>query len=240
MKLSLLLRWFTAVAVLGPAALAPSAWGQAQPQGRPVFMSPLQRPATALQKTALQRIRELLGLNPPIAVGGSRSGNAVEVCVISPHLAMTPSGEAVATVAMGRPTLLAVGPLNEVRIERAGKIVWRRLASSTEAIEGPITWPLAPLQPGETVDVKLRPRGAPGGDFAVIQLVGAAALEMNRADALLQGLGADPALWQQAIEQQLDQGHMALAWELLFERRSPISPSLDELRRMVYQRGCGP
>lgn len=203
-------------------------------------MSPLQQPAPPPQKTTLQRIRELLGLNPPIAVGGSRSGRAVEVCVISPHLAMTPSGEAVATVSIGRPTLLAVGPLNEVRIERGGTVVWQRLASSTEAVEGPITWPLDPLQPGETFELKLRPRGSAGGDFAEIRLKAAPAEQMMRADALVQGLSADPALWQRAIEQQLDQGRVALAWELLFDKRSPRSPSLDELRRMVVQRGCGP
>lgn len=208
-------------------------------------MSPLQqdleppRSAPPPQKTALQRIRELLGLNPPIAVGGSRSDTAVEVCMISPHLAITPSGEAVATVAMGRPTLLAVGPLNEVRIERGGRVVWQRLATSSEAIEEPIAWPIDPLQPGETVEVKLRPKGTPGGDFAVIHLMGASAEQMQQAETLVEGLGADPGLWQRAIEQQLDQGRVGIALELLFDKRSPGSLSMDELRRMVYQQGCG-
>ena len=230
------LGWITAAAVLSSAALAPATWGQAQGQGRAVVTSPLQQPAAVPQKTPLQRLRELLGLNPPIAVGGSRSGKAVDVCVISPHLVLDGNGESVATVAIGRPTLLAAGPLNEVRIERGGTTIWQRLASS---IEGPITWPLDPLQPGETLELKLRPWGTAGADFAVIRLKAAPAKQMQQAAALVQGLAADPALWQRAIEQQLDQGRVALAWELLFDHRSPRSPSLDELRRLVVQRGCG-
>lgn len=233
------LGWITAAAVLSTAALTPAVWGQAQGQGRAVVMPPLQQPSAAPQKTPLQRLRELLGLNPPIAVGGSRSGNAVDVCVISPHLVLDTNGESVAKVAIGRPTLLAAGPLNEVRIERGGTTSWQRLASSTAAIEGPITWPLDPLQPGEIVDLKLRPRGSAGADFAVIRLKAAPAKQMQQAAVLVQGLAADPVLWQRAIEQQLDQGRVALSWELLFDQRSPRSPSLDELRRLVVQRGCG-
>jgi hypothetical protein len=152
----------------------------------------LQQPAAAPQKTTLQRLRELLGLNPAIAVGGSRSAKAVDVCVISPHLVLDANGETAATVAIGRPTLLAAGPLNEVRIERGGTTIWQRLASSTAAIEGPITWPLDPLQPGETLELMLRPRGSAGADFAAIRLKAAPAEQMQQAAALVQGLAADP------------------------------------------------
>jgi len=113
------------------------------------------------------------------------------------------NGDTVATVAIGRPTLLAAGPLNEVRIERGGTTIWQRLASSTAAFEGPITWPLDPLQPGENLDLKLRPRGSAGADFAVIRLQAAPANQMQQAAAVVQGLAADPELWQRAIEQQL-------------------------------------
>lgn len=242
----LVLRWITAAAVLSSSALGSSAQPQAQGLGRPVFMSPLQqnlqrpRSAPLHQKTGLKRIRELLVLITPIPVGGSRSGNSVEVSVISPNLAITPSGEAVATVVMKQPTLLAVGPLNQVRIERDSRLVWQRLATSSEPIEGPITWPIDPLQPGEALDVKLGPWRTPGGHFAEIRLIGASAERMQQAEALVQGLGADPAQWQRAIEKQLEQGQVGMSLELLFDRRSPNSHPLDELRRMVYQRGCGP
>ena len=231
---------------LGFCALGSSAWGQAQGQGQPVFMSPLQqnlqrpRSAPLSQQTGLQRIRELLVLDAAVAVGGGRGGNAVEVCVISPNLAIAPSGEAVATVVMEQPTLLAVGPLHEVRIERDGRLVWQRLATSSEPIEGPITWPIDPLLPGEALEVKLRLPGTPGGQFAEIHLIGASAEQMRQTEALVQALGVDPVQWQRAIEQQLAQGQVGMSLELLFDRRSPNSPALDGLRRMVYQRGCGP
>lgn len=52
-----------------------------------------------------------------------------------------------AVVPLANSTLLAAEPLNEVRIERNATILWRRLVSSSQAIEGPISWPLKPLKP---------------------------------------------------------------------------------------------
>jgi hypothetical protein len=97
----------------------------------------------------LQKISELLGLNPPIATGGSRSRSSQSVCMIIPRFQNVPGqvdlATAVADVPLANPTLLASEPFNEVRIKRNGTILSRRLASSSQAIEGPISWPLEPV-----------------------------------------------------------------------------------------------
>jgi hypothetical protein len=106
-------------------------------------------------------------------------------------------------------------------------------------MRGPIAWPVAPIRPGETVVLRLRPPQAPPGDFAVIELVGASAPVMERGEALLRSLGHDPVGWQRAFEQELVRGDLAMAWALLFAHEGPSSPELDALRLEVYRRGCG-
>lgn len=195
--------------------------------------------ADATKPTLLQRIRALIGLNRPIAAGGSRSAQALQVCVITPRTEIDEAGQAQALVPLPRPTILAAGPLNEVRIDRDGQRLWSQKASSTQAIEGPIHWPIEPIQPGEQLTLLLRPRGASGGDFAVIKLKGAPAGEMTAHEALISRLGGDAAAWLQAVDDALDRDQVPLAWALLFAPEDPSSETLDGLRREVFSRGCG-
>lgn len=137
--------------------------------------------------TLLQRIRELIGLTKaiPVAAGGSRSGDAPSVCLISPRPHLQPDGQALALVYLPRPSIETAGPLNELRLERNGQIIWRQLASSIQPIAGRVAWPLDPLQPGESLTLKLRARGASAGDFSVVQFQAASAEEQHLAKALL-------------------------------------------------------
>lgn len=188
----------------------------------------------------LQRIRQLIGLNRPIAAGGSRSGGSLSVCVITPRTEIDEQGGPQAQVPLPRPVILAAGPLNEVRLNRGGKLLWRERASSTQPIEGPVNWPLEPIQPGESLQLMLRPRGAAGSEFAVITLTGAPAAEMAANEQLVEQLGMNAAAWLQAVDQALDRNQTALAWALLFAQQAPRSGDLDGLRREVLNRGCGP
>jgi hypothetical protein len=226
------------VAVLTLAVPGPSF---AAPNSGPVKSAQQANPP-APPRTVLQKIRELLGLNPPIATGGSRSGGSQSVCMITPRFQSVPGqtdlATAVAVVPLGSPTLLAAEPLNEVRIERNGTILWRRLASSTQAIEGPINWPLDPLMPNESLLLKLRPRGGSGGEFAVLQITAASAPAMARQTALVSQLANDPARWWQSIEQQADQGNQATAVALLFDSAAPAVEPVLTLRKELLRAGC--
>jgi hypothetical protein len=185
------------------AAIAGGSGGRASAQDRGQGVVP---PAGQQQKliqpnaTLVERLRRLLNLTPPLAVGGSRSGTAQEVCLLSPWLgaALQP----MAVVPTATPTLLSAGPLNEVQLLRNNRIVWQQRASSTEAISGAIPWPIEPLLPGEQVVLRLRPRGASGGDFAAITLQAADAATLQRVQSLLTALQARPEGWQAAIERE--------------------------------------
>lgn len=211
--------------------------GAPPPQQTP---SPSVREAQEISPSILQRLRQLLGLGRPTAVGGSRSDAGEAVCVLTPWVTTGLGQGDVAKTPLAKPTILAIDPLNEVRIEAEGQMLWQRLASSRSAIEGPIPWPLAAIQPGQTVLIRLRPRGANGGDFATLQLRGAPAAEMASATSLLQSLGPEESQWMTAIEQQLSQGNRALAWELLFAPQAPARGAIGKLRDQIVRQGCGP
>jgi len=190
--------------------------------------------------TLVQRLRQLLNLAPPLAVGGSRSGEAGSVCLISPApqaLATKaavdgPSEDALAVTPVAAPTLLAAGPLNEIRLQRGGVMLWRLRASSSQAIDGPIPWPLAPLKPGERLQLLLRPRGASGGDFASVRLQAGSAVELQRSAQLLASLAPKQETWLQAIDRTA-RSDRALAVALL---TSPEAPA--EIRAAALELGC--
>jgi hypothetical protein len=207
----------------------------AQTRGQAVVPPAGQQQLIQPNATLVERLRRLLNLSPPLAVGGSRSGAGSAVCVISPRFQHHADGRAIAAVALPQPTLLAAEPLNEVRLIKDGRIVWQQRASSTEPIEGPIPWPLQPLQPGESVLLRLRPRGASGSDFADIQLVAASKVEQQRAQALLN----DEPSRLAAIEAEASAGRAVLASELLFAPLDQAPEAIQLLRRELIEQGCG-
>jgi len=173
-------------------------------------------------RSVIQKLRAFLGLNPPVAVGGSRSGGGQSVCLLSPWPGADRNDRSVpVTVLVSRPAILAAGPLNEVRIEQNNRILWQERASSTQAIEGPIAWPISPLQPGQQVTLKLRPRGASGGDFATFSLRAADADVLAVNDRQIQAMGTDPDKIGLFLE-QLKPEQAGLVAALLSQTKIPV------------------
>ena len=161
------------------------------------------------------------------------------VCVVSPRVEALSQGDARGEVPLPLPQLVVIEPLQEIRIERRGRLVWRREARGGQWLQGPLAWPVAAIAPGEEVLLRLRPRLAPAGAFAHVELIGAQADRMQAAETLVAGLAAQPAAWGAAIEAALVAEDVPLAWALLFHPRIPTDPELDSLRQEVIQRGCG-
>ena len=184
--------------------------------------------------TLLQRIRQLLGLVQPIAAGGSR-GDSKQLCLISPYISSTRQGAVTPTAT---PTLRVRQPLNEVRIEKDGRTVWRKVASSSQAINGLIPWPLAPLQPGEHLELVLRARGASGADLARVPLQAASAEVLAQTRAVLDEITQNPQAWESAMDQALQSNNKALAVVLLNARSSEASGSDAALEQLIQSTTC--
>ena len=169
-----------------------------------------------------------------------RQADPVAVCVVAPRVEAVQQGDAIGVVPTPRPVLLVVEPLLEIRIERGGRVVWRRLAKPGEVITGPMPWPdLPPLAPGEMVLLRLRPQQAEPGSFAHVQLIGGSAARMAQTARLMVALAHRPAAWLKAVDAALDKGDVPLAWTLLFAPNAALSPELQDLRNQVVQQGCG-
>jgi len=232
--------------LLSPAAAAPVAsisGGSGKPSATvaaPGSRTPPPRsPGAVAPTTPLQLVRRLLGIPRRMAVGGSRGGMPLSVCLISPAITAAPQSPSsralpLALLPVATPTLLADGALNEVRLERNGQLLWQRRASSTQPIEGAIPWPLQPLQPGERVQLVLRPRGASSGDVATIELRALSATDLQRTSRRIQSLGDPPQRWLAAIDQAAG-SDPALAMALLTHPQAPPSVSV-----LAGRLGCQP
>lgn len=163
---------------------------------------------------------------------------AAAVCVVAPRVEPVEEADAAGVVPVARPRLVVIEPLQELRIERAGAPPWRRLAPLGAALPMPLDWPTLPIQPGETVLVRLRPQQVPADAFAHVLLVGASRSRMQASTRLIATLGGSAPAWLAAIEAALRSGDVPLAWALLFASESPAAPELDELRAEVVRRGC--
>jgi len=168
-----------------------------------------------------------------------RQADPVAVCVVAPRVEAVQLGDAIGVVPTPRPVVLVVEPLLEIRLERAGRVVWRRVANPGELITGPMAWPGLPLAPGEVVLLRLRPQQAGPGSFAHVQLIGGSAARMAQTARLMAAMAQKPAAWLQAVDAALDQVDVPLAWTLLFAPNAPLSPELQQLRNQVLQQGCG-
>jgi hypothetical protein len=181
----------------------------------------------------------MLGGSDPGSVATRRGGPGVAVCVVAPRIESLDDLDAYGIVLTPEPMLVVVEPLLELQIQRQQRPPWRQRGSRMQPILTPLAWPAPPIDPEEPVLLQLRPVGATPEAFAHVQLVGASAERMRQTVRLLETLGANPDTWLAAFEQALDSGDVPLAWTLLFDRRSPASAELDQLRRMVFERGCG-
>jgi hypothetical protein len=172
-----------------------------------------------------------------------------DVCVLAPYLEpiSTLSQKAPrALVPTSRPTLFLREPLTELRIEAGtpptapGRIalLWSWQWQVGEPLEGPQPWPLEPLQPGQTVTVRIRPLGATSDHFASIELEAAGAQRLQAGNQLLASLAGQPAAWRSTIDGLLEKGDRSLATALLFATEGPNVPDLNDLRRVVAQQSC--
>lgn len=62
---------------------------------------------------------------------------------------------------------------------------------------------------------------------------------MERAQKELASLGSDPIAWWAAIQQAFDRDDISLGLALLYAFDGPSSARIDNLRRAVFQAGCG-
>lgn len=213
----LLTLWLAAAVLPGPLALAqpPRPW--------------------------LQQLRAMFGYIPLLAPGGTRAPGprrAEEVCLVTPRLQDDKDSKqpATAKVLLPSPTIFSQQPLAEWRLEDgSGRRLAGELARSDRPIAGAIAWRLPPLQPGQTLQLRLRSMQASGEQYVEVRLQAGSAAEQAEA---LQRLNAQGDRLQQ-VQKLLRQGKRAEALELVWAPTPSPTAELLELRRMLAASACG-
>ncbi|MFM7313303.1 MAG: hypothetical protein ACKO0M_09070 [Cyanobium sp.] len=179
----------------------------------------------------------------PIPGASSRSADARAtgegLCLLSPWLDQGANGatnalltpDSVAITPSGAPPIASVTPLAEVQIWRGVTLLWRGRASADRPLANPLAWPLPPLQPGESLLLKVRMQTSQDPTLLSVQLRRPLAAEQ-----VSPAPGSDPAL---ALESLLQQGRNAEAIELLFQSDLAGNADLGQLARRAMVSGCG-
>lgn len=164
----------------------------------------------------------------------------LQVCVLAPRVELVDAGDAFGLVPTATPSLLVLEPLQLVRLDsHDGRLLWSRRAPAGGSLPAPLTWPLAPLQPGQQVLLRLQPLGTADDAFAHVRLQAAAPAVLAATAALILSLGSSADAWLAAVNRALEQNDAPLAWALLYAPEAPSGAPLADLRDQVWRRGCG-
>ena len=199
-----------------------------------VFAEP--RPqAIEATPSAMQIIRRLLGVSQRVAAAGSRSDQGLGVCLITPSLNFKQNDKE-NIVLFSRPAFVSKEPLNEIQIS-LGTQQWRALASSKKDVERIVDWPFLPLKGGETIVIRLRPKGAAGGDYSELRFTAASSEVLAQNSALVMGLGSNEKSWINSIKSKSSQDPK-LAIALLFSPSAPDSEQVKQMRNLLIESSC--
>ncbi len=187
-------------------------------------------------KSFVQIARNLLGVPKKVAAAGSRSFNIPTVCIITPEINQI-NREMRSYLILPKPTIVMRETLNEIEIRVNNSIPWKRNASSLNAIDGTIYWPLKKLKGGDIVNIRVRPRGSSGGNSVNLSMLVKSQKELDKNSKTIRSLGKNITLWQKVLaEKSIEDPQIATA--LLFSRHAPKSPYINNLRSFILQEAC--
>lgn len=180
----------------------------------------------------MTRIRQFLGVQPrTVSVGGTRSRGQASVCLLAPGPIQNVGKVSEIQLVESRPYLVFGTPLNEVEIRSGTDVLWSQLATSKVPIQGRTAWPIASVEPNQRLELAMRPRGAAGGDWAVLTLVAASSDDQQRSIAALQTSASNGQLRLQQLDQAVAAGDRALAQALLWAPLTEGDTALAVLQR---------
>ena len=157
------------------------------------------------------------------------SSEKKSICLLTPTVVRGEDNILSTEIKVDKPTIYSLKPLNEVKIIKDNKILWRKIASSNKKIEGPINWPLDPIKRGDEFKLSLRADGASLGSEVNINLITDSKEKLNDVDAIVSKLGDSKNSWIKSINKNIkidkDTG-----LTLLFSDKAPTSRELQKVK----------
>jgi hypothetical protein len=174
---------------------------------------------------------------------GSTRGNNIEeqikVCLLTPSFNPAVNNSfPTSFVSFDRPFIFSPDPLNEIAITKNGTLLWRERASLEKKIIGPISWPIAPIKPGEEYKLRFRSQNSLAGEWSTVYLKTDPKTSFLKLDSLIQSLGSNRSKWSRTIDQKLET-NKDLGFALLLSDRAPNIRDVNVLRSHVLSaKGC--
>ena len=177
----------------------------------------------------MTRIRQFLGVQPrTVSVGGTRSRGESFVCLLAPGPIQKVGEVSQIQLVQSSPNLVFGTPLNEVEIRSGSSVLWSQLATSKGPIQGRIPWPIAPIKSNQRLELAMRPRGAAGGDWAIVTLIGAGSDVLQRTAVTFEKLAeGDDSSHLHAINESISRGEQSLAIALTWTSDGKTSDSIQ-------------
>ena len=157
------------------------------------------------------------------------SSEKKSICILTPTLVRGEDNILSAEIKVDKPTIYSLKPLNEIKIIKGNKILWRGIATSSKKIVGPINWPLDPIERGDQFKLSLRAEGASLGSEVNINLIADEKEKLNDLDEIVSKLGDSKSSWIKSINKNIkidkDTG-----LTLLFSEKAPKSKELQKVK----------
>ena len=189
----------------------------------------LGNPGAVPPADVMTRIRQFLGVQPrSVSVGGTRSQGESLVCLLAPGPIQKVGKVSQIQLVQSSPNLVFGSPLNEVEIRSGSAVLWSQLATSKGPIQGRIAWPIEPIKSNQRLELAMRPRGAAGGDWAIVTLIGAGSDVLQRTAATFEKLAeGDDGSRLYAINESISRGEQSLAIALTWTSDGKTSDSIQ-------------
>ena len=157
------------------------------------------------------------------------SSEKKSICLLTPTVVRGEDNILSAEIKVDKPMIYSLKPLNEIKLIKDNKILWRKIASSSKKIEGPINWPLDPIKRGDEFKLSLRADGASLGSEVNINLITDSKEKLNDLDEIVSKLGDSKNSWIKSINKNIKiDKDTGLA--LLFSDKAPVSRELQRVK----------
>ena len=160
----------------------------------------------------------------------TRSGSKYnkEVCLLSPEISFDGSKN-IANSSFDRPLIFPTKQVKKIIISKDGKIIWSKESKDNRKLEGPIQWPIKPLEPDEEYLISINSNEASSEEYLQINLKANPEKSFKKLTKEIEKIGISESSWIKNINNKLKKDQdMALA--LLFSDKTPNSKVIEKAK----------
>lgn len=157
--------------------------------------------------------------------------NSNSICLLTPTLTKNINNNFEAKIKIDKPVIYSLKPLNEINISKNGNIVWEKIASSKEKINGPINWPLNSINKKDSYRISLRPEGSGIGSKLEIDFVFDKNVPLLKKENIEKNLGKSKRDWIIFIKRNIEKENNTAISILLSER----APSSQRIKKSIKE-----